>query len=83
MGQPAAALREAGVTVSRNVLAAALLTELAGGAWPVCRRRLCPIPGRMATLARPQDEPVVVAPMQGEGWPAWPWASTRKVRCAC
>lgn len=66
VGQPAAALREAGVTVSRNVLAAALLTELAAALSQFAAEGFAPFQAEWQHWHAWQDEPVVVAPMQGE-----------------
>jgi BirA family biotin operon repressor/biotin-[acetyl-CoA-carboxylase] ligase len=66
VGQPAAALREAGVTVSRNVLAAALLTELAAALGQFASEGFAPFQAEWQHWHAWQDEPVVVAPMQGE-----------------
>lgn len=82
VGQPAAALREAGVT-SRNVLAAALLTELAAALGQFADEGFAPFQAEWQHWHAWQDEPVVVAPMQGEALAGLALGIDAQVRAAC
>ena len=66
VGQPAAALSDVGLALSRNALAAALLSELADLLTQFAHAGFAPFQAEWEHWHAWQDEPVVVAPMQGE-----------------
>lgn len=66
VGQPAAALSDAGLALSRNALAAALLSELADLLTQFAHAGFAPFQAEWEHWHAWQDEPVVLLPMQGE-----------------
>ena len=66
VGQPAAALSDAGLSLSRNALAAALLSELADLLTQFAHDGFAPFRAEWEHWHAWQDEPVVLLPMQGE-----------------
>lgn len=66
VGQPAAALSDVGLALSRNALAAALLSELADLLTQFAHAGFAPFQAEWEHWHAWQDEPVVLLPMQGE-----------------
>ena len=81
VGQPAAALREAGVTVSRNVLAAALLTELAAALGQFADEGFAPFQAEWQHWHAWQDETGGGGADAGRG-AGRPSLGHRRARCA-